>query len=199
MRSAVEIAVRGQVARGAEQHRDVAVVTAAVHAAGLARAVRDLVFFLHRQRVHVGAQADGARAVRVPAADDADQAGAADAAMHFVDAVAVELPRDQLAGEVFFEAQFGVGVQGMADSGEFAVPAAQRGQRWMAPQIVRGIGTGLDGRAGLGDGMGRGISRSSRKAIGSVHDGCAVALRSIRSLGSTAKYSKSTNRLMMTR
>ena len=58
---AVEIAVRGQVVRRAQQHGGVAVVAAGVHLAGVARRVGKAVDFLHGQRVHVGAQADGAR------------------------------------------------------------------------------------------------------------------------------------------
>ena len=61
VRDAVEVARLVQVARGRKQHRRVAVVAAAVHAPVVARAVRDVVFLLHRQRIHVGAQADRAR------------------------------------------------------------------------------------------------------------------------------------------
>ena len=62
VRGAVEVARLVQVARGGEQHRRVAVVAAAVHPAVVARLVRELVLLLHRQRVHVGAQADRAAA-----------------------------------------------------------------------------------------------------------------------------------------
>ena len=55
---AVEIARRGEVPGGAQQHRGVAVVAAGMHAALVRRAVIEGVRFLHRQRVHVGAQAD---------------------------------------------------------------------------------------------------------------------------------------------
>ena len=51
----------GQVAGGAEQHGDVAVMPARMHLAGVARRVRKGVDFMHRQRIHVGAQADRAR------------------------------------------------------------------------------------------------------------------------------------------
>ena len=57
---AVEIAMLGQVLRGREQHRRVSVMAARVHAPVVARAVRELVVFLHRQRVDVGAQPDRA-------------------------------------------------------------------------------------------------------------------------------------------
>ena len=58
MHGAVEIACLGEIARGAEQHRGVAVMTAAMEAAGNGRAPFQVGVLLHRQRVHVGAQAD---------------------------------------------------------------------------------------------------------------------------------------------
>ena len=77
---AVEGARLGQIARGAQQHRGVPVMAAGVHPARIAAAMVDLVGFLHRQRVHVGAQAD--RLLAVAGTQHADHAGAADAAMH---------------------------------------------------------------------------------------------------------------------
>ena len=55
---AVEILRLRQVARGAEQHGGVAVMAAAVEAAGNGRAPFQVGVLFHRQRVHVGAQAD---------------------------------------------------------------------------------------------------------------------------------------------
>ena len=84
-----EIARLGEIFRRAEQHGGVAVMAAGMHVArrvgsvGLAGRLGD------RQRVHVGAQADG-RPVAVPAADHADDAGAADAGH---DLVAAEFPQ----------------------------------------------------------------------------------------------------------
>ncbi|MNT32129.1 hypothetical protein D3C72_1679920 [compost metagenome] len=115
---AVEGLVLRQMARRAEQHRGVAVVAAGVHLAGVLRAVIKGVRFLQRQRVHVGAQADGARAVAV--ADHAHQAGGAQAAMHF-DAPGFQIPRDYVGGALFFEAEFRVGVDIAADRLDFGL------------------------------------------------------------------------------
>ena len=52
------VALQQQARRG-EEDRGVAVVAAGVHHAGVLRAVLDLVFFLDRQRVHVGPQQHG--------------------------------------------------------------------------------------------------------------------------------------------
>ena len=57
MHGAVEIPGLGEVARGAEQHGGVAVMAAAVEAAGNGRAPFQVGVLFHRQRVHVGAQA----------------------------------------------------------------------------------------------------------------------------------------------
>ena len=58
MHGAVEIPGLGEIARGAEQHGGVAVMAAAVEAAGNGRAPAQIGVLFHRQRVHVGAQAD---------------------------------------------------------------------------------------------------------------------------------------------
>ena len=101
---AVEIARLVQVARGGEQHRRVPVVAAAVHPAVVARLVRELVLLLHRQRVHVGAQADGAAARVGPAAHDRDDARLADAGV-MLDAERGEALADDLRGAVLLEAE----------------------------------------------------------------------------------------------
>ena len=62
---------------GSEQGGGVAVVAAGVHDAGVGRGVRDAAGFQDRQRVHVGAQADGA--VGLSPANRGDHAVAADA------------------------------------------------------------------------------------------------------------------------
>jgi hypothetical protein len=77
---AIELARLGQIARRAEQHGGVSVMPAGVHRALIAAAIRDVVGFGDRQRVHVGAQPD--RALAVAGAQHADHAGAADRAMH---------------------------------------------------------------------------------------------------------------------
>ncbi len=56
---AVEVPRLGKVPRGAEQHRRVPVMPAGMHLSGVGGTVRDVARLLHRQAVHVGAEADG--------------------------------------------------------------------------------------------------------------------------------------------
>ena len=79
-----EIARLGEIFGSAEQHGGVAVMAAGVHHAGRRRGVGRAGRLVDRQRIHVGAQADG-RAGAQPAADDADHAGPADLGHHLVD------------------------------------------------------------------------------------------------------------------
>ena len=105
---AVEAAVLLQVAGRGQQHGGVAVMAAAVHLAVMARTVFELVFLLHRQGVHVGAQHDGA--VRRALAQHADHAGLGDAGMD-LDAPAAQRAGHHLGGAVLFVAQLRMGVQ----------------------------------------------------------------------------------------
>ena len=105
---AVEIAVRGQMLRGGQQHRGVAVVPARVHAAVVHALVRKIVALLDRQRIHVGAQAD--RTVAAAVLDDADHAGGAHAAMNR-DAPFGQLGGYLVGGAVLGETQFRMCVQ----------------------------------------------------------------------------------------
>ena len=73
---AVEIARLGEILRGAEQHGGVAVMAAGMHLARGLRGIGLAVASVDRQRVHVGAQADGAARCRLAALDHADDAGA---------------------------------------------------------------------------------------------------------------------------
>ena len=82
-----EIARLGQIFRCAEQHGRVPVMAAGMHLAGHGGGIGLAAGLADRQRVHVGAQADG-RAVAQPAANHADHAGPADAGH---DLVAAEL------------------------------------------------------------------------------------------------------------
>ena len=70
---------------------------------------------MHRQRVHISAQADRGLAVAIP--QHADDAGLADTAMH-LDAPFLEFPGDEVGGAVLLQAQFGVGVDVVADGDE---------------------------------------------------------------------------------
>ena len=112
MDGALEIARRGEIARGAQQHRRMPVMAAAMHQALMLRAVRELVQLLHREAVHVGSEPD--RAQRVAAPDRADNAGRGEAAMHLA-AIFGELLRDQIAGALLGEAKLGMGVDVAAD------------------------------------------------------------------------------------
>ena len=103
MHGAVEIAGLGEVARGAEQHGGVAIVTAAVEFAGNAGAVREIVEFLHRQRVHVGAQPDGGA---VAALQRPHHAGFGEALVH-VDAPAAHPLGDESGGAALLDAVSG--------------------------------------------------------------------------------------------
>ncbi len=117
MHGAVEIPGLGEIARGAEQHGGVAVMAAAVEAAGNGRAPFQIGVFLHRQRVHVGAQADALGPAAV-ALEHADHAGAAQAAMH-LDAPLRQLLGDDAGGADFLKADFGMRMQVAADRSEF--------------------------------------------------------------------------------
>src|SRR6266852_720536 len=117
MHGAVEIPGLREIARGAEQHGGVAVMAAAMEAAGNGRAPFQVGVLFHRQRVHVGAQPN-ALATAAFALEHADHAGAAEAAMHF------DAPLGQFVGHDagcpdFLEADFGMGVQIPADRREF--------------------------------------------------------------------------------
>ncbi len=130
---AVEVARLRQIARRAQQHRGVAVMTAGVHAALVLRAVVEAVGLVDRQRVHVGAQAD--RLVRAAVAKHADDTRASDAAVH-LDAEALETLRDEVGGAVLLEAQFRVRVQVAPPGGEFGMEFGDAGDG------IRGDGDG---------------------------------------------------------
>jgi hypothetical protein len=111
----LEVARLRQVPGRGQQHGGVAVVAAGVHAAVVLRAVREVVLLLQRQRVQVGAQADGALAVA--AAQHADDAGAGDAGVH-LEAPFAQLVGHDLRGAVLLEAEFRVGMDVAAQRDE---------------------------------------------------------------------------------
>ena len=98
-----------------QQHGGVAVVAAGMHHAFVATGVIQARGFLDRQGVHVGAQAQ-AFAARA-AAQLTDQAGAAQAALHFIAPLRQAL-RHQVAGAEFLEAELGVAMDVAADRDE---------------------------------------------------------------------------------
>src|SRR3546814_8487184 len=103
---AVEVARRGKMLGGAEQHRRMPVVAAGVHHARRAGFMIGLGEFGHRQGVDVGADADCA--VRLPGADRRNDARAADAGRDLVDAEAFEQVEDEANRVLFVEAEFGM-------------------------------------------------------------------------------------------
>jgi hypothetical protein len=73
--------VLGQNLGRAKQHGRVTIMAAAMHHAGDLRSVRQAGRLVHRQRIHVGAKADGA--VAGARTQRADNAGTADAFFNF--------------------------------------------------------------------------------------------------------------------
>src|SRR6202171_4490002 len=94
-----------------------AVMAATMEAAGGGRAPARVGVLLHRQRVHVGAQADAFSAGAL-ALEHADHAGAAEAAMH-LDAPLRQSVGDDAGSADFLEADLGMGMQIPSDRGEF--------------------------------------------------------------------------------
>ena len=119
-RGAGEIARLRKIFGGPEQHGGVAVVAAGVHLAGHGRFVGDGCRLLDRQSVHVGAHPDHLGA-RLAAADDADDAGAADAGNDVVAAEALEPFRHRPRGAVDVILKLRMGVQVAAPFGDFIV------------------------------------------------------------------------------
>src|SRR4029079_7561630 len=82
----------------------------------------DVVFLLHRQRVHVGAKPDATAAFVRASRDDGDDAGAADARV-VLDRPFGEAIAHQTRGAMLFEPELGMRVQVAADGGELIRPA----------------------------------------------------------------------------
>src|SRR6266404_3394260 len=117
MHGAIEIPGLRKIARGAEQHGGMAVMAAAMEAAGNGRAPFQVGILFHRQRVHVGAQAY-ALATTAFALEHADHAGAAETAVH-LDAPLREPVGNDPGSADFLEADLRMRVQIPADRGEF--------------------------------------------------------------------------------
>ena len=117
-----EIACLREVARRAQQHRGMAVMTAGMHLARHGRLVGEVVCFLDRQRVHVGAQPDDACALacRAPA-NDADHSGAADPGHHLIAAEAAQLFGNCARSAMHVVEELRVGVQVAPPGGDVAV------------------------------------------------------------------------------
>src|SRR6266581_597389 len=107
MHRALEIAHLGEDAGGAEQHGGVAVMAAGMHPTLMRRGMGKGIRLLHRQAIHVGAQAD--RTQRIAAPQRADDAGLGKATMDFA-AIFSELRRDDVRGALFGEGELGMRV-----------------------------------------------------------------------------------------
>ena len=113
--SAVEVTVCGQILRSGQQHGGVAIVATGVHLARHSTGVGKGVALLHRQRVHVGAQPDGAAGrARL---DATHHAGGTQAAVDG-NAPVGQLLRNDVGGAQLLETQFRVGVDITAQGGD---------------------------------------------------------------------------------
>ena len=115
---ALEVALFAQDLGGAQQHGGVAVMAAGMHPAEILRAVLEIVGFVHRQAVHVGAQSN--RLQRIALAQSSHQAGLAQPARHF-EAPLRKLGGDDVGGPVFLVGQLGMGVDVTTDGGNLAL------------------------------------------------------------------------------
>ena len=134
--NAVEAPRFMQITRGGEEHRRVTVVPAAVHSSVVARFMCEVVFFLHRQRVHVGAQADRFSARGAATRDHCDDAGAADPRV-MLDAQRRQLLADDAGRAMLLEAELGMRVEIAADRRELILPCANVLDRILHRQFRR--------------------------------------------------------------
>ncbi len=111
MQRAGEVARLGEIARGAQQHRRMPVMAAGMHLAGHGGGMGERVALVDVERVHIGAERDGA--ARPAALERADDAGAGEAAMDR-EAEPLELPGDEGGGVVLLEGGLGMGVDAPA-------------------------------------------------------------------------------------
>jgi hypothetical protein len=107
---AFEIAGLGKIFCSAQKHGGVAVMAAGVHLARRGRGPGLATGLGHRQRVHVGAQADGAAFAEI-ALDQADDAGAAETGHDFVNAKLFQFIFDESCRIFDGKQQFRLGVE----------------------------------------------------------------------------------------
>ena len=100
MHRSVEAPGLGEVARGGEQHRGMAVVAAGMHLPGVRRAMLEVIGLVYGQRVHVSPQPDLPRSTS--GAQHPDHARASDPGVHFA-AKLSELLRDDAGRAAFLE------------------------------------------------------------------------------------------------
>ena len=99
-----------------------AVMAAGMHLPDMLRDMGEAVLLLDRQRIHIGAQANGAR--RIAAPERADHAGPGQAAMHLA-AEFGELGGHDLGGAVFLVGQLRMGMDVAADLGQLGLEVEQ--------------------------------------------------------------------------
>src|SRR5580704_16404108 len=176
-------------------------MAAAVEAAGNGRAPSQIGVLFHRQRVHVGAQADAFCSIAL-ALEHADHAGAA---MH-LDAPLRQLVGDDPGGADFLEADLGMRVQVPADRGEFvgkAFDALDVGHNCypvaeeVAEEIVRDLVSGTKaGPFGLRRIPGRSRVHGSAAVSAGIAPG-AAQISSFSAIGS--KSARKCTELLLTR
>ena len=168
-RCAVELTRLGQITRGAHQHGGVAVVPTAVHHSGAGGFPGKVILLGDGQRIHVSPQSHHLATAAAFAVDQRHHTGLADAGVDLVDTTHLERLHHALRGVVLFEPDFRMGVQIAPQGGELRVKGSDAGKR---------TSMGFDAR--------------------SQHAQCPPAF-STRRRGSTAKYNRSTIRLMITK
>ncbi len=137
VQGAAEAPVAREVLGRAQQHGHVAVMAAGMHAARNAARVFGARGLLDGQRVHVGANAQAARAVAQ--AQRADQARAAHATCDFV-APLLQLGGDEVRRAVLGERQLGVLVQMAAYGHQFLLVGQELGDARVAAGGCEGVG-----------------------------------------------------------
>ena len=126
MDNAVEIAGLRQVFGGPQQHGGMAIMPAGMHRPLHRAAIGDIIQFFHRQRIHIGAQPNGAIAGTI--AEHANHARTAHAAMH-LNPKRFQGGSHLLRRAEFRHAEFRMGMQVTPEGGEFGLVAAD-GINW---------------------------------------------------------------------
>ena len=113
MYRAGEVAILRQHLRSTQQHGGMSIMPAGMHLAGMFRRIGKVGRFRQRQRIHIGAQPNGALA-GAAAAQRANHAHATNP-FHGFNAKAAQSCRDQRRGAGFLHAQFRMGVDVFSD------------------------------------------------------------------------------------
>ena len=145
----------GEIARGAEQHCRVAVMTAGVHRPGGLRGVGNAGDLIERQCIHVGAQAEGPDLLPLAglaAPDQPDDPGTAHAGHHLVAAELLQPFGDEGRGAMHFVEQLRVRMDILPPRGDIglqigdAVDDGHGLTSWNANQAVSSPPSGDQGK-----------------------------------------------------